>query len=193
MIVSIQYYYCIPHDNAQRNAMLRSPFCSDQSFEAAMPADATQSLQTRRQGSYAMLHSNRRRRTNTIGRTARNHSGSRAVVIRGRQRGIWRLEIGFWESNPECGMVSTPHHPKTLCKPQIPRILNETVALTMPEARAVSICSLLAFAVTAMIGTCLTMPPDLSNLRISRAHVKPSMTGISRSIRITPRSTASEL
>jgi hypothetical protein len=59
--------------------------------------------------------------------------------------------------------------------------------LTIPADIAVSICSNLAFAVTAMIGTCLTIVPSTSKSLINRAQVRPSMTGISRSIRMTQR------
>ena len=55
-------------------------------------------------------------------------------------------------------------------------------------AIALSICSNRAFAVTAIIGTCLTIVPSASNSRIVLAQVRPSMIGISRSIRMIARS-----
>lgn len=51
--------------------------------------------------------------------------------------------------------------------------------LTMPASMAVFICSLLALAVTAMIGMWRLNLPSFSKRRISFVHVKPSMTGIS--------------
>lgn len=48
----------------------------------------------------------------------------------------------------------------------------------MPESLAVMICSLLAFAVTAMTGTCPRIVPKFCISRIFFVHVSPSITGI---------------
>lgn len=50
---------------------------------------------------------------------------------------------------------------------------------TMPASNAVWICSLRAFAVTAITGTWQLNLPSFSNSRIFLVHVRPSMTGIS--------------
>lgn len=62
---------------------------------------------------------------------------------------------------------------------------------SMPAARSVAICSVLAFAVTAHIGTWLFSNPVFSHSRMRLVQCRPSMTGISLSMRTTPRSTAS--
>lgn len=52
---------------------------------------------------------------------------------------------------------------------------------SIPASIARSICSALELAVVAMIGMCRSNKPRSSLLRISRAHVRPSITGISQS------------
>jgi hypothetical protein len=59
------------------------------------------------------------------------------------------------------------------------------IASSMPACLACSICSLLAFALTAMMGTWPINSPSSCNARICRAHVLPSMMGISTSMRTT--------
>jgi len=64
---------------------------------------------------------------------------------------------------------------------------------SMPAASKVAICSLLAFAVTAMIGTWPFNFPCCSNSRIFEVHCRPSMTGISLSMRTTEMSVGEEV
>jgi hypothetical protein len=61
---------------------------------------------------------------------------------------------------------------------------------SMPAAKRVAICSLRALAVTAMIGMWHRKSPAFSISLILLVHCRPSITGISLSIRTTPRSTA---
>lgn len=53
---------------------------------------------------------------------------------------------------------------------------------SIPVCIATAICSLLAFAVTAMTGTCARSSPSCCISRIRRTQLNPSITGISRSI-----------
>lgn len=59
------------------------------------------------------------------------------------------------------------------------------ITSSTPASRVEEICSALAFAVTAITGTCLTKLPSPSNSRIRRVQLSPSMTGISISINTT--------
>jgi hypothetical protein len=56
---------------------------------------------------------------------------------------------------------------------------------SIPASRASFVCSARAFAETAMIGMCLRMSPEPCNSRILFEQVRPSMIGISMSMRIT--------
>ncbi|KAF3913753.1 hypothetical protein AA313_de0208460 [Arthrobotrys entomopaga] len=62
---------------------------------------------------------------------------------------------------------------------------------SMPASFICLICSGRAFAVIATIGILLTNDPSASSFRISPAALRPSITGISTSMRITDRSYAS--
>lgn len=68
------------------------------------------------------------------------------------------------------------------------RTIIEFRIITIPASRACSICSILVFAVTAIIGTGPIIFPSLSKSRIRRAHAKPSIIGISRSINMIDNS-----
>lgn len=59
---------------------------------------------------------------------------------------------------------------------------------SMPASMACRTCSLRAFALTANIGICPTISPECSNSRIRLAQVRPSITGISTSMRTIVKS-----
>jgi hypothetical protein len=63
---------------------------------------------------------------------------------------------------------------------------------SIPAANSVAICSLRAFAVTAIMGMWHLKSPAFSSSRILLVHCRPSITGISLSMRTTPRSMASD-
>jgi hypothetical protein len=69
--------------------------------------------------------------------------------------------------------------------------MRESRLLTIPAASSVAICSLLALAVTAMMGTWRCSLPAFSSSRILLVQARPSMTGISLSMSTTSMSMAS--
>lgn len=95
---------------------------------------------------------------------------------------VGRQELACVEADPSPGMVSSLR--KSANETLVKVLIVLTTTSSIPASIHEAICSDRAFAVIPMIGTCRMISSVCSSSRMRRAHVSPSMIGISTSSRM---------